>query len=307
MHLCIIGQEKNESDLKLLEEAKKKFTSVFFVPIDGIGIGLSKSKDFSIAYRSTDILKFGAVLPKIPKQHFSYAYQLLSLFPTETFMPIRPISFLLADERFFLTTVLRKRHIPTTNLYSARSTKAAYRLIEEASYPIIIRSLQKKSGVIVNNQAEAKNIIETLNTLGEPILIEELIKDMISVYVAEPDVIAAVKKKTKDRDVLFSPGEIKKHNPSIEEKHLALEAARAVDAHIAKVDISTNGEPRVVNIDLNFDMIKPSNVTGVNIPEKIINSVYENYKSHKEKPMLFKFFEDAKSVMKDALKTKQLL
>ncbi|MBU0898668.1 MAG: hypothetical protein KKB03_04165 [Nanoarchaeota archaeon] len=305
MDLCIIGQERNESNLKLLEEAKKKFTSVFFVPVDGIGIGLSN--DFSISYRSTDILKFGAILPIIPKQYFSYAYQLLSLFHSNTFMPIKPISFLLADERFFLLTVLRKRHIPTTNLYSARSTKAAHRLIEESKFPIIIRSLQKKPGIIVNNSAEAKNIIETLNILGQPVSIEEPIKNMISVYVAEPDVIAAVKKKTKEKDIIFSKGILKKHNPNIEEKHLAIEAARAVDAHIARVDISTNGEPKVVDINLNFDMIKPSEVTGINIPERIVNSVYENYKNHKDNPMLFKFFDDAKSVMKDALKAKQLL
>ncbi|MFH1444937.1 MAG: hypothetical protein ABIF08_00455 [Nanoarchaeota archaeon] len=305
MDLCIIGQEKSECNLKLLEEAKKKFDSVFFVSVDGIGIGLSK--EFSISYRSTNILKFGAVLPRIPKQYYSYSYQLLSLFPSNTFMPIKPISFLLADERFFLLTVLRKRNIPTTNMYSARSTKASYRLLSDASYPIIVRSLQKKSGVIVNNEKEARNIIETFNTLKQPILIEDTIKDMISLYVAAPGIIAAVKKKTKERDVVFSSGEMKKYSPTIEETHLAIEAAQAVDANIARVDISTNGEPKVVNIELNFNITKPTKITGINIAEKIIESVYENYKEYLERPMLFKFFDDAKSVVKDALKTKQVL
>ena len=53
--------------------------------------------------------------------------------------------------------------------------------------------------------------------------------------------------------------------------------------------------------------MKQSKITGVNLPEKVINSIHENYKAHLEKPMLMKFFEDAKSVVKDVLKTKQLL
>ena len=100
MSLCIIGQEKSESNLRLLAEAKKKFDSVFFVPIDSIGIGLNER--FSIHYRATDILKFKAVLPRIPRAYSSYAYQLLSLFPGDTYMAVKPISFLLAAERFFL-------------------------------------------------------------------------------------------------------------------------------------------------------------------------------------------------------------
>ncbi|MCK5548807.1 MAG: hypothetical protein KAI64_07310, partial [Thermoplasmata archaeon] len=76
MTLCILGQEKTESNLKLLAEAKKRFDSVFFVPIDSIGLGLNK--DFSITYRASNLLKFNAVLPRIPRRFYSYAYQLLS-------------------------------------------------------------------------------------------------------------------------------------------------------------------------------------------------------------------------------------
>lgn len=305
MGLCIIGQEKSESNIRLLEEAKKKFDSVFFVPIDSIGIGLNN--DFSISYRTSDILKFDAVLPRIPKKYRSYAYQLLSLFPSDTFMPIKPISFLLADERFFLITVLRKRGVPTLDLHLTRSTKAAARIMDRLDFPLILRTPNKKIGVVVKNKLEAKSVVDALAHLNQPILIENMVKDMISVYVAEPEVIAVMKKKTKEPDIIFSSGEYKSTKIDLDVQQLALEAARAVDAQIAKVDISLNSEPRVVNIDLNPDITMPSKVTGTDIPEKIIESVYKNYNEHKEKPLLMKFFDDAKSVVKDVLKTKQLL
>jgi len=303
--LCIIGQEKSETNLRLLEEAKKKLSSVFFVPIDTIAIGLTDR--FSIAYRTTDLLKFFAIFPRIPKGFCSYAYQLLSLFPPETFMSIKPISFLLADERFFMLTVLRKRGVPTLNLHLTRSINAANRIIENSKFPLVIRSLDKKTGVTVKNKAEAKSVIDALTSLKQPILLEELVKNMISVYVAEPNVIAVVKKKTKEMDVLFAKGDYKKYGLKAEEKQLALDAAKAIDAQVARIDISLNSKPKVINIELNPNLILPSKVMGVNIPQLMIESIYQNYMAHKQRPMLVKFFEDAKSVIKDVLKTKNLL
>jgi glutathione synthase/RimK-type ligase-like ATP-grasp enzyme len=305
MGLCIIGQEKSESNIRLLEEAKNIFGSVFFVPIDSIGIGLNN--DFSISYRASDMLKFDAVLPRIPKSHCSYAYQLLSLFPSNTFMPIKPISFLLADERFFLLTVLRKRGIPTLNLHMTRSSRASAKIIDRLDFPVVLRTPSKKTGVVVRNRLETKSIIDALAHLQQPVLIEDTVKDMVSVYVSDPDVIAGVRKRTKEQDIIFSPGEFKNHRVGLDIEHLALDAAKAVDAQIARVDITLSPDAKVVNIELNPNLVIPSNVTGTDIPKRIVESIHRNYTDYKQKPLLMKFFDDAKSVVRDVLRTKQLL
>jgi glutathione synthase/RimK-type ligase-like ATP-grasp enzyme len=305
MTLCLIGQEKSETNLRLLEEAKKKFFSVFFVPVDGIRIGLGEK--FKITYRSSDLMKFDSVYPRIPRPLYSYAYQLLSLLPPEIHTPIKPISFLISEERFFLLSVLRKRGVKTLDIELAKSPRAAHVIMDEEKSPIIIRTPDKETGVIANTPGEAKSVIGALGSLKQSIIIEEVVKDVVSCYVAEPDVIASVKKKTREKDVIFSKGEYKKHKPDVETKHLALEAAKAIDTQLARVDISVNGEPKVVNINLSPNLIVPSEATGVNLPKEVISHVYENYRRHKEKPMLMKFFEDAKSVMKDVLKDRQLL
>jgi glutathione synthase/RimK-type ligase-like ATP-grasp enzyme len=160
--LCIIGTEKSQTNIKLLNEAKKVFGSVLFVPIESIGVGLSE--DFTIKYRVTDLLKFKAIFPRIPRKISSYAYQLLSLFPQDTYMPIRPISFLLAEERFFLLTVLRKRSIPTINLQMTKGPKAAARMLDETEFPLVIRIPDKKTGVVVKNVTEAKGVVDALGS-----------------------------------------------------------------------------------------------------------------------------------------------
>jgi glutathione synthase/RimK-type ligase-like ATP-grasp enzyme len=305
MTLCLIGQEKSETNLKLLEEAKKKFFSVFFVPIDGIRIGMEEK--FAISYRTSDLTKFDSIYPRVPNSFYSFAYQLLSLFPPEIYTPVKPISFLLADERFFLLSVLRKRGINTLDIQLARSPKAAYGILEEREFPIIIRIPGKETGVVANTLSEAKSVIDALGSLKQSILIEEFVKDVVSCYVAEPDVIASVKKKTKEKDVVFSRGDYKNHKPDVETKHLALEASKAIDTQLARVDVSINGDPKVVNISLSPDLMTPSKATGISLPREIIRQIYENYRRHKEKPMLMKFFEDAKSVVKDVFKDKHLM
>jgi glutathione synthase/RimK-type ligase-like ATP-grasp enzyme len=302
MTLCILGQDKTESNLKLLAEAKKQFGSVFFVPIESIGVGLNSG--FSITYRTSDLLKFGAVLPRVPRNFYSYAYQLLSLFPSGTFMPVPPIAFLLASERFFMLTVLRKRGVETLNLHLASSVAAASRILESVAFPVVIRVPAQKTGVTVKSVTEAKSIIEALGSLKQPVLIEDSVKDMVSAYVARPDVIAAVSKNTKEHDVVFASGSLKSHKLSPDVRQLALDAANAIDTQIVRVDMSLKKDPKVVNIELNPDLIEPARVTGVDIPEKIIGSAYQNYNVHKDKPVLMKFFEDAKSVVKDVLKNK---
>jgi glutathione synthase/RimK-type ligase-like ATP-grasp enzyme len=222
-------------------------------------------------------------------------------------MAVQPIAYLLAAERFFMLTVLRKRGIPTINLSMARSTKAAIRMVESGTYPMVIRTPEKKTGVVVQKAIEAKSIIDALAHLKQPILIEDVSRDIVSAYVADPEVVAAVRKKTRNTDVLFAPGELRKHKLSIEAEQLAIDTARSMGANVARVDMSINGEPRVVNVELRPDLIAPSRATGVNIPRKIIGSVHENHTRYKEKPMILKFFEDAKSVVRDVLHSKSLL
>ena len=299
--LCIIGQEKSESDIALLAEAKKKFDSVFFVPIDGIGIGLSET--FSISYRSTNLFRFPAVFARIPRSYTSYAYQILSLFPAETFMPIKPLSFLIASERFFLLTVLRKRGVDTINLRLAKSKKAAERIIESSEYPFTIRVPEKKTGVVVEKRMEARTLIDALASLNQTIMIEEMTKEMVSVFVAGHDILASIKKKSKEKDIVFGLGSFKNTNINIDTEHLAREAASAIDSQVARIDISLDSdEPKVVNIDLNPNLVIPSRLGGINIPEKVMEYIAETFSTHLQRPLLVKFFEDARSVVKDVFK-----
>lgn len=298
MTLCILGHEKSESNIKLLEEGRKLFKSVFLVPVSEVNIGLGE--DFSISYRNADLLKFGAVLPRIPRQHYPFAYQLLSLFPADTFMAIQPISFLVAAERFFMLTAMRKKGVATLNLEMARSPAAAARILDKSGFPVVIRLPGKKTGIPVATRMEAKSVTDALGSLDQTILIEEPVKEMVSVYVAQPSAVAAVKKTTGEKDAVFSHGTLKKHKLTHELSNLALDAADAINARVARVDIGfMKSGPVVVNLELDPELITPSKASGVNLARKFVESVHQSYLEHSQRPLLLRFFEDTKSVVKD--------
>jgi glutathione synthase/RimK-type ligase-like ATP-grasp enzyme len=301
----MLGQEKSESNIRLLEEAKRFFSKAYFAPISGVSIGIGD--DFAITHKSVDLTKFDAIFPRVPRKLYNYSYQLMSMFPPERFMAISPVALLVAAERFFMLTVLKKRGVPVLNSKLARSPEAATRLLDELEFPTIIRVPGQKTGVVANKAGEAKTIIDALGSLDHPLLLEETVKDMISAFVAQPEVLASVRKSTKEKDIVFGSGEMKKHKMGLETRELALEAARAMNASVMRVDISLNGSPKVVNIELNPELMAASGVSDVNIPRMMMKSIHENYSKHTERPVLVKLFDDAKSVMRDVFKEKQLL
>jgi glutathione synthase/RimK-type ligase-like ATP-grasp enzyme len=303
MSLCILGHEKSGSNIKLLEESRKIFKSVFLVPISEVNVGLGK--EFMISYRNSDLLRFDAILPRIPRIHYQFAYQLLSLFPRETFMPIQPISFLVAAERFFMLTVMRKRGVETLRLEMARSPAAAARVLNNVVFPVVIRLPGKKTGIPVASRTEAKSVTDALGSLDQTILIEEPVKEMVSVYVAHPQAIAAVRKKTKEKDAVFSEGALKKFRMEREICQLALDAAAALSAMTAKIDIALmEDRPVVANVELDPELLAASRVSGVNIPRRIVESVYESCREHADRPLLLKFFDDAQSVVREVMKNR---
>lgn len=303
--LCIIGKDKSEDNLKLLEESKNFFEKVFFATIDGIGIGFKD--EFSITYKSLDLTKFDAILPRIPREYYSYAYQIFSLFPPEVYTPIKPIGYLISDERFFLLTVLRKRKIPTINLELSSSSAAAVKILKDQKFPTIIRVPDKTTGVIAESFSEAKSVVETLGSLKQPVLIEDPVKDMVSVYVSGDEILCSLKKNTKEKDVVFGKGDWKKTSVNRDVEILALDTISALDSRLGRIDITLNGSPKVVNVDLNPNLTLPSKLSGKDLPHMVVNFIFEDFKRHREKPMLVKFFDDAKSVVKDVLKSKTLI
>ena len=101
-------------------------------------------------------------------------------------------------------------------------------------------------------------------------------------------------------------GEYKQARISRQLENLALEAASAVEADVARIDISPEG-PRVVNIELNPNLTIPSKASGVNIPERMMASIYDNFEAHMKKPLFVKLVEDARSAVKDMLRTKHFI
>ena len=121
-------------------------------------------------------------------------------------------------------------------------------------------------------------------------------------------------KEAEDKTRAYGPVSIENLDWHKRNQHGSLDNFRLLDETAAISELKLfkeSGGDTIIemgNIGLCRDpegLARISKATGVNIPARIIESIYDNYTSYKEKPMLLKFFEDAKSVMRDVLKTKQ--
>ena len=72
MKLCIIGPEKrSDSEIELMETAKKKFDSVLYAPIEMIRIETCKDKAVPFL-KNTNLLEFDAILPRVTKKNADF-------------------------------------------------------------------------------------------------------------------------------------------------------------------------------------------------------------------------------------------
>lgn len=187
----------------------------------------------------------------------------------------------ICKNKFAVIQFLQDVGIPTPKTRLALNPKSAVKSIKSMKKPVIIKLLLGSHGrgvMKVNSNAEADSIMDTLKTLGQMIYFQEYIetegKD-IRVFVIGGRVVAVMERKgRKDefRSNITAGGRGKKININSKLKKLALDAAKAVGADIAGVDIILDGKPRVLEVNINPGM-RIARITGVNIPKLIAQYV----------------------------------
>ena len=272
--VCIIGDGKTKSNVMLINEASKKF-SVFFAPINGIRLRLEKG-GASVMHRNLDLRKFNVILPRIPNSYSGYAHQLLSLIPSNVYLPVKSFSFLACSGRFFMFNLLRKNNIPTIDLSLARSNKASKNVFGEFEFPLIIRIPGKNTGIIAKSETEAKTIIDAIGSLGKSILIEKLDNsELVSIFIIGGKAFP-FKKISPEKDMVFSKCEYKKISIKKDEEMTAFQAVKTVKSQIARVDMFMNPS-RIANIVLNPSLSNIPNSDGTNVIESLTETLYDNY------------------------------
>lgn len=259
--LLIIGSKayKKSTVNALLEEAKKKFTTVLFVPINKIQLQTSQGK-VGLFYKGKNLLSFDAIYPRISSKDKMLSEAVLKAIESSpAYCPLSLESYHTSNNKFITTQKLSNSKIPGILSTLSISPKYADYAINETGYPFVMKIISGFAGkgvVLVNSKEQMESILDAIHLFEEFICTQRFIKGKdydVRCYVIG-DYVIAVKRKCKKGDWranVSRGGSASLINPNQEMLEIAKKSAKILNMDICAVDLMELKNKWVV-IEVNF-------------------------------------------------------
>ena len=269
----------------------------YFDVVDDVNL---KNIEVHLGIGKLDVLYNGQPLPKYDciyaKGSFRYATLLRSLTTAlyeTTYMPIKPNSFTIGHDKLLTHLALQYYKIPMPDTYVVPSIVAAKKILEQISYPIVIKfphGTQGKGVMFADSFAAASSMLDAIEGLRQPFLIQEYIEtegsDIRAIVIGDR-VVASMKRKAvkgEKRANIHAGG---KGEPIILDtltRKIAINTAKSIGAEICAVDIlETIKGPEVIEANLSPGLQGITSVTKIDVADSIASYLCEKTKEFVEK------------------------
>jgi len=285
---------KNKTDMILLNGAKKVFGSVLFIPISGIRL-VGVSGKIKVMYRNTNLKKFDVVLFRVPEQCYENA--LLIAKNLDVFKIQEPETFEISKNRLLLFKKLAEDKINVPKISYANNSEAAARSFKEMKFPILVRVLgSSKKVMLAESQREAKAMLDTLESLNQPLFLEEYVTgvDLFQIYILGGEVIGTIRKKAGE--IEYGKGEYESKRVPRKIRELATSVCHSTGTKIARVDILNLPDPIVVDVNVCPYLDLLEQVSKEDVGRKVMRRVKE-MTSVEKGGFLGKLIDDAAKVV----------
>ncbi|MFG6120063.1 ATP-grasp domain-containing protein [Thalassobacillus sp. B23F22_16] len=161
-------------------------------------------------------------------------------------------------------------------------------IADEIGFPMIIKEVFGSFGQQVYLIQDYDEMIEKVKEIGNKAhLFQEMIESSygkdVRLHVVGGKVVASMLRTSEVdfRANVSNGGKMHRYTPSEAEKQLAIDAAQAVGASFAGVDLlfGANGEPIVCEVNSNAHMKNIYDCTGIDVTEYIIDFILEELKN----------------------------
>ena len=285
MKLAIVSLGGTSSEL-IAKEAKEYFEDVDLVDLRRIEIH-AESKELKVLYQKKPFGKYDCVYIR---GSFNYALVQRSLTQAlsgkDTYLPIQEDAFTVAHDKFLTTLALQKKGVKVPTTYLAATMKAAKKLLEDVNYPIIMKVLsgtQGKGVMSADSLSSAKSMLDTLESLKQPIILQEYIETEatdIRAIVAGKKVIGCMKRKGRGGDIranIHQGGMGINYELDYAAENASIKAAKAVNADICAVDLLEGVKgAMVLEVNLSPGLKGIMQATKKNLPKKVAEVLYKN-------------------------------
>jgi len=261
----------------------------YFDTVDELNL---KNIEVNVSSREERVFVSGKPIPEYDcifvKGSFRYA-QLLRAITTElnniAYMPIEPKAFTLAHDKLLTQLSLENEDIPMPKTYMTATVESAKRILEKINYPIIMKlpqGTQGKGVMYAESYEVASSVLDTLDALRQPFIIQEFIEtggSDIRCIVVGDKVVASMKRKAKSREVrsnIHAGGVGEAFEPDAYTKKIAIKTAKALGAEILGVDIleSIKG-PKVIEANISPGLQGITKTTNIDVADRIAKYLYK--------------------------------
>lgn len=259
--LAIIGSRtfKQSTVNALLEEAKKRFDTVLFVPIDKLSIQTIDGK-IGLFFKSQNLLSFDAIYPRISSRDMLLGEAVLkAIEQSGVYCPVNNHAYQVTNHKFYTVQKLTNAKIPNITSTLFISPKYADYAVMETGYPFVMKLISGFAGrgvVLVNNKEQMESILDAIHLFEEFICTQRFIKGKnydVRCYVIGDYVIAVKRTSRKGewRANVSKGGSAQLINPTPEMLEIAKNSAKVLGMDICAVDLMDQKKKWVV-IEVNF-------------------------------------------------------
>ena len=275
-----------------LESMKKYFDEVDNIELRNIEINLGE-KTSPVLYKGEPLPEYDAIYAKGSFRYAGILNSLTLFLQNKGYMPVTADAFTYAHNKLLTHLLLQKNEIPMPGTYFSPTISAAKQLLENVNYPIIMKfpqGTQGKGVMFADSYASASSVLDALETLKQPFLIQEYVetdgRDIRAIVVGDK-VVAAMQRtavKGEARANIHAGGTGKAIMLDNYTKKIAVQAAKAIGADICGVDILESAKgPVVIEVNISPGLQGITAVTNIDIADHIAKHLFKKAQDRKSK------------------------
>lgn len=283
----------SKSSTWTFEAMEKYFDYVDQLKLKDIEISFTGKKE-QILYQGKPLDKYDAIYAKGSYKFANVLCALTNMLSKQSYMPIAASSFNIAHDKLLTQLKLHTANIPMPETFLSSTISSAKAVLKKMNFPIIMKFLKGTQGrgvMFADSKASAFSILDALDVLKQPVIIQEYIEtdgiDIRAIVIGDK-VVAAYKRisQTEDKRANFyydARGEAL--DLDTKTKKIAIAAAKVLEADICAVDILESARgPLVIEVNLSPGLQGITKFTKKDVADEIAKFIYtkaEEFKSVK--------------------------
>ncbi|MCK5177017.1 MAG: hypothetical protein KAQ92_04790, partial [Candidatus Aenigmarchaeota archaeon] len=177
MKLLILGREKpTETMASFMDTFKSYFEKVYYTSWKNINIDLDE-RGSSLFSKNKELLSFDVLFALPKKKTIDFTTSLTSIFEmNRKYVCFPSDTITLCKDLFLLLFTLKTAGIPLLKTYYATNAEILKSRLDEGEMklPVVVRP-KIGSEIVINNKESISTIIDTLEKLDQPLIMQELV------------------------------------------------------------------------------------------------------------------------------------